>query len=294
MTQNLGYRKNFIYYFKLKIFELRLGCEIMNILNSLKEDLNKIKENKPLIHHMTNQVVMNDSANITIGIGASPVMSHSKKEVEEMVSISSSLLLNIGTLDNNYMKSMLLAGKKATEMNKPIILDPVGAGATEYRTKSAKKILDNTNISIIKGNAGEISALHGLTGKVKGVESDVQNKEGIEEMAKELSKKYKATVTVTGKTDIVTNENKTKKIDNGVEMLGDITGSGCMLGSIIASFIAVNNNPFLASLEGLISYEISAETSSKNSDGPGDFRKNLLNEIFNLKIGNIKENIKIR
>ena len=266
----------------------------MNIIKSLKTDLKKIRKKKPLVHHITNQVVMNDSANITIGIGASPVMAHSKKEVEDMTKISNSLLLNIGTPDKKLIESMLLSGKKASQMNIPIILDPVGSGATPYRTNKAKKILDTVNVKIIKGNAGEISSLLGSTGKVKGVESDLEKDSEIVEMAEKLSNKYDAIVSVTGKTDIVTDGTKTKEVYNGVEMLSNITGSGCMLGSIIASFSSVNEDYYLATLEGLLVYEISAEMAAENIEGPGDFRKNLLNEIFNININKIRGKINLR
>ncbi|HEX21676.1 MAG TPA: hydroxyethylthiazole kinase, partial [Actinobacteria bacterium] len=134
-------------------------------------DLAKIRATKPLLHHITNMVVMNETANATLCLGALPVMAHAREEVEEMVGFAGTLILNIGTLYPELVESMIAAGKKANELNVPVIFDPVGVGATKLRTDSAKKIISEVNISVVRGNAAEVSILGGFEGKIKGVES---------------------------------------------------------------------------------------------------------------------------
>lgn len=265
-----------------------------NIPKKIEKDISAIQKEKPLIHHITNQVVMNDTANIVLGLGAAPVMAHAKEEVEEMTTISGSLILNIGTPTPNLIESMIKAGKKANKTETPVLLDPVGAGATNLRTKSAKKILNEVNIDILKGNPGEISAIAGVTGKVKGVESKVDSKKDTIKKAEELAKKHDLTVVVTGEKDTVTDGEKTKRIENGDELLGRITGAGCMLGSVIASFNSINEDSFSAAIEGTLVYTVSAEIAANNCYGPGTFRKNLLDEIYNISWEDIKERMKIR
>ncbi|MCG1666766.1 MAG: hydroxyethylthiazole kinase [Thermoplasmata archaeon] len=241
------------------------------------EDLQKIREKRPLIHHITNYVVMNDSANITISLGASPIMAHEPMELEDLISIADALYINIGTLDKKWIESMELAGKIAEKYNVPLLLDPVGAGASKLRTEVATKLLLSFPVKILKGNGGEINSLAGSFGGTKGVESTVN---GNMETADIVSEKFNTTVIITGKIDYVSDGKRKAMVENGTPFLTKITGSGCMLGSIISSYMAVNSDPFISSIEGLLTYEIAAEFAEKKSDGPGTFKTKLMDEIY--------------
>ncbi|MGC8686697.1 MAG: hydroxyethylthiazole kinase [Thermoplasmata archaeon] len=248
-------------------------------------DLKKIRETKPLIHHITNFVVMNDSANITLALGALPIMSHSEEELEDLISIAGALYLNIGTLDKNWIDSMMKAGKLAEKYNVPVLLDPVGMGASNLRNRTVENFLDSFKVNIIKGNGGEMLFLYGIKGGVKGVDS---MKEASLDIAESIAKKYKTTAIITGKIDFISDGRRNAKVENGTEMFQKITGSGCMLGSVISSFLAVNADFFIASIEGLVTFEIAGEFASKNSEGPGSFRVKLIDEIYNFKKDNYK------
>jgi len=232
------------------------------------DDLLKIRNIKPLVHHITNYVVMNSSANITLSLGASPVMAHAKQEVDDMVSIANVLYLNIGTLSDQWIEAMLLAGKAANKKHVPVLLDPVGAGATSYRTATAKRILSEVKIDVLKGNAGEMQSLAGINVHVKGVDSTTS---AGPETARKLANEYGLTAVITGKIDYVSDGKRTAAVKNGTEMFSKITGAGCMLGSIIAGFMAINSDYFSASIEGLVSFEIAGEKAAERAKLPGSF-----------------------
>lgn len=243
-------------------------------------DLVKIREIKPLIHHITNYVVMNDSANITLALGASPIMAHAPEELEDLITISSAVYINIGTLDRSWIESMKNAIKIANKYNKPVLLDPVGAGASKLRTLTVEEFLKSFHIDILKGNGGEMLSLAGKEGFTKGVDSLA---EANLEIADFLSKKFNTTAVITGRVDFISDGKRSAEVFNGTEMLQRITGSGCMLGSVISSFLAVNRDAFISSIEGLITFEIAAELAIKNSRGPGSFKSQLMDEIYNFK-----------
>lgn len=240
------------------------------------DDLLKIRKTKPLVHHITNYVVMNVSANITLALGASPVMAHAKPEVEDMASIAQVLYLNIGTLSDEWIEAMIMAGKMANRSHVPVLLDPVGAGATKYRTQTANRILKEVKVNVLKGNGGEMQSLAGEDVKVKGVDSTTSASPAI---ASALASKYGLIAVVTGKDDYVSDGKKTAVISNGTDMFQKITGAGCMLGSIIASFMAVNNDYFTASIQGLVSFEIAGEKAEARSKLPGGFMPALIDAI---------------
>ena len=243
--------------------------------------LETLRKTRPIIHHITNYVTVNDCANVTLAIGAAPVMAHAKEEVAEMTSISSALVLNIGTLDSDQIESMLISGKTANEKNIPIILDPCGAGATILRTESAKKLISNLKITIIKGNAGEIGTLAEIEAEVHGVESGGL-KGSEKQAAQSLAKKTGSTVVITGKTDIVADTKSIYTIENGSPMTGKITGGGCMAASLIASFVAIEKDNIKAAVSALTCFGIAQELAEKQSKGPMDYRNNLFDELSNL------------
>lgn len=254
--------------------------------------LTKIRDEKPLVHHITNYVTVNDCANITLAIGASPVMADDINEVEEMVSIASSLVLNLGTLNERTILSMLAAGKKANDLNIPIVLDPVGVGATSYRTETAKRLIKELNISVIKGNISEISTLYGMNTRTKGVDAeessdapdnDTQNKI---EIAEKLASNLNCIIAITGAIDIITDGIKVYTIENGDAIMSRITGTGCMCTSLIGSFCAVSNNTLEGALAGVLSMGIAGEIAKDNvcinNKGTGSLKVEIMDCIYNL------------
>jgi len=250
--------------------------------------LEKIKKEKPLVHHITNWVTIYDCANITRAIGALPVMAHAKEESADMTSIANALVLNIGTLTPTLIESMILAGKKSNEKKNPVVLDAVGAGATKLRTDKAFEILDKVKVSIIKGNSSEIATLAGAKAQTKGVEA--VNVEGnLIEIAKKLAKERKSTVVITGKEDIVTNGEKTFLVKNGHEMMAKFVGTGCMAASVIGSFAAVEKDYLKAAVSALVCFDIAGELAAKHSKGPGSYKENFYDEIYNLDKNKIEK-----
>lgn len=256
------------------------------------EILSKIRKQKPLIHHITNFVVMNDTANITIHLGASPVMAHAHEEMKEMTVIAGALVLNIGTLTEYWIGSMLIAGEVANKKGIPIILDAVGAGATTYRTKVCRQLIKNLHISVIKGNAGEIGILSGAGGKVKGVES-VGEVNNLVLAVKNYAAKTKATVIATGKRDIISDGMVVYAVDNGNEWLPSITGTGCMSTAAVGAFCAVEQNHALASAAALACFGLAAELAAKDIKGPAGFKVALFDAVYNMDEKTLAKGVKI-
>lgn len=244
-----------------------------------RESLQRIAASKPLIHQITNVVVTNDSANLTLGFGALPVMAYAPQEVAEMAAISQALVLNIGTLSEEEIGAMLIAGKAAGEKGIPIVLDPVGAGATRFRTESALRLLRELPITVLRGNRGEIGALVG-SGEVRGVEAT--GSEDPAEVAKAAHEAFGVTVAVTGPVDVIVGKERTYLVSNGTPLLGAITGSGCMATATIGIFNAVGSDSALQTALGLAAYELAAERAAAGDPGPGTFRTRLLDEIAAL------------
>lgn len=265
----------------------------MEIDSHTMELLSQIRKKSPLIHNITNQVVMNVNANILLAMGASPVMAHSLQEVEEMSAISSALVLNIGTLDEKLIQSMILAGKTANEKNIPVILDPVGAGATQFRTNSAKKILNKVNVSVVRGNASEIFSLYSDLFKTKGVDSSIASEtfaDEIIELAKKIKDETGAITAVSGKEDIISNGESTIKVKNGHEILTKITGMGCGLSAVCGAFASVSDNNLLESIaSAFIYYGACAEITSEETILPGSFAVKFLDTLYSAAPEKIKE-----
>ncbi len=242
--------------------------------------LERVRINKPVVHHLTNWVTIYDCANIVKVLGGSPVMAHAKEEVAEMAKIASSLVLNIGTLTPEFVEAMKIAAKSANRKGIPVILDVCGAGATQLRDKKALELLKETKINIIKGNASEIARISGERVKTKGVDAGHVSKNMIE-IARNLSRKRKCTVVVTGKEDIVTDGKKLYLIKNGHPMMTHVVGTGCMATSAIGTFAAVHKDLAYAAASGLVCFEIAAECAAKLSQGPGSFKEKLIDCAFN-------------
>lgn len=277
--------------------------ENMSIKQELSNLLYGVREKRPLVHHITNYVTVNDCANIVLAIGASPVMADEIHEVEDMVSIANALVLNLGTLNERTVKSMLVAGKKANELGIPVIFDPVGVGATTYRTEIASKIIDEVEISVISGNISEIKTIAGLGGTTKGVDASLEDMAGLEnvekvgKMARDLSSKLNCTIAITGAVDVITDGDKGFYVCNGHEMLSTITGTGCMCTSLIGSFCGVTDDYLNATTAGIMSMGIAGERAygslRQGNIGSGSFRAKLLDMVFMLTGGDLAKEGKV-
>lgn len=253
----------------------------VNIVELIAKDLELIRERRPLIHSITNLVVMNETANAILCLGALPIMAHAKEEVEEMVGVAGALVLNIGTLEPDWVDAMELAGRRANELGIPVILDPVGAGATRLRTESSRRLIENVKISIVRGNAAEVSTLAGLKAEIRGVESI--GSEMNEDVAKEFAASIGCTVAITGAVDIVSDGKRSAKIANGDVMLSRVVGTGCISNTIVASFAAVDSDPFTAAVGGLVAIGIAGELAAEIApEKPGTFHVELYNALYAL------------
>lgn len=260
-------------------------------IDSLIRDLEAVRKHSPLIHNITNYVVMNNTANGLLAVGASPVMAHSVEEVAEMASIASAVVLNIGTLEPEWVKAMLIAGKSALAKHTPIVFDPVGAGATTYRTNVCKQIIEECQPAIIRGNASEIMALCNAGIKTKGVDS-TDSSESALDSAKKLAKQANAIVVISGQTDYITDGENVQTVENGNPMMARVTGMGCTATAVVAAFAAVNPNMLEAAVHGMAIMGIAGEIASGRSSGNGSLQVNFLDELYNINSDIIKRNIK--
>lgn len=261
-------------------------------IKALKRDLDLVREKSPLIHNITNYVVMNNTANALLSVGASPVMAHAIDEVADMASIASALVINIGTLDAEWVKSMLLAGKTALAKGTPIVFDPVGAGATPYRTTVCKQIIEECKPTIIRGNASEIMALCDTNIQTKGVDSTSTSDSALDS-AKILAKQTKAIVVVSGETDYITDGKNIEMVYNGNPLMAKVTGMGCTATAIVAAFAAINSNTIQAATHGMAIMGIAGEIAARKSSGNGSMQANFLDELFNLNREIIEQHIKL-
>jgi hydroxyethylthiazole kinase len=244
-----------------------------------EEVLRRIADSRPLVHHVTNYVTVNLVANVTLSTGALPVMAHARQEVEEMASLASALVLNIGTLDEGQIESMLLAGRKASERGIPVILDPVGAGATSLRTKTAERLLSELDISAVCGNAGEVATLAGLSAEVRGVESlSGDAKEAAEKAAGSLG----VTVATTGEIDYVSDGALTLAVENGHALMGRVVGLGCASTAVVGCFAAAGGGDPETVAGALAYFGRAGEIAAEKADGPGTFEPRLLDALADL------------
>lgn len=264
----------------------------MDINNQIYKVLENVKKKSPLVHHITNYVTVNDCANIVLAIGGSPVMADDKNEVEEMVSIASALVLNIGTLNTRTIESFILAGKKANELNIPVILDPVGIGATTLRNKVVERILKEVKLSVLRGNMSEIKNIYGIETETKGVDSVDDSLDGGKEIAVNLAKRLNCIVAITGAVDIISDGKKVYSINNGHKMLSSITGTGCMSSSLIGACCGAEENSLYGAITGIMIMGISGEKAQerlKHNEGLGSFRVYLVDAVSNFNEDDIKE-----
>lgn len=256
--------------------------------------LNKVREVNPLVHNITNIVVANFSANGLLALGASPFMADAKEEVADIARMAGSIVLNMGTINANMVEVMLMAGKAANEANTPVIFDPVGAGATPYRTETARLLAKELDLAVIRGNAAEIANVIGEKWEIKGVDAG-EGDLNIVELAEKAAKQLHTTVAITGKLDVVSNGTETYTIENGHPILTKVTGTGCLLTAVVGAFAAVEQDYVAAAIAALTSYEVAAELAlAKSGEVPGSFQIEFLNQLALvepadvIKYGNIK------
>lgn len=248
-----------------------------------------IKKDPAMVHCITNYVTINDVANIILASGASPIMADDPLEVCEITKMCDSLVINMGTLKQNTVKSMLLAGKQANESGKLVVFDPVGVGASKFRKETAMKLLEEVHFDVIRGNISEIKTLCESSDNSYGVDADkedVVTKDNLEEvikMAKDLAKKADAVIVITGKTDLVTDGRKVYCIRNGVPQMSRITGTGCMLDGVIAGFIGANKDKVLdAATTAVSAMGICGEYAKEKAAGTGSFKVHLMDAMSNI------------
>jgi hydroxyethylthiazole kinase len=246
------------------------------------ESLRRLRETRPLVHQITNYVVMNETANATLAIGALPVMAHAPEEVEEMVGLAGALVLNIGTLSSSWVDAMLIAGRAANARGVPVVLDPVGVGATRYRTDTARRILDEVDVAVLRGNAGEVATLAGVDAEVRGVES-IGAAGSAADVALTAAAALGVVASVTGSVDHVSNGVRVVAVENGHPLLGSITGTGCMSSAITGAFLAVRaDDPLEAAAEALAAFGVAGENAAPGATGPGSFHVNLYDALAAL------------
>jgi len=281
-----------------------------DILEKIKETLKDIKEKNPLTHCITNSVTINDCANAVLAIGGSPFMAEDAEELEEVVTIADALVINIGKLSKEQVEAMKISAETANKTNTPIVLDPVGVGVTELRNRTTLDLIENYKIAAIRGNISEIKAIAKLVGVIdenntaKGVDvniDDIITEENLAangELIKELAAKLDTTILASGPIDILSDGKTTIAIDNGDDMMPLITGSGCMLSSIVGSCIG-GSAPLEGSLVAILAMNIAGEKArakvDERDEGTGSFRAYLIDYLYKTNAESLvnESNVKI-
>lgn len=264
--------------------------------------LENVRKNVPLVHNITNYVTVNDCANVLLACGASPIMSDDIEDVGDITSICTALNINIGTLNSNTVPSMLEAGKISNKLNHPVLLDPVGAGASKFRTETAKKLIEEIDFTVIRGNISEIKALAFGEGTTKGVDADAadrvtdENADRVISFARKFSEKTGAVIVITGAIDLVVDMQKAYIIKNGNAMMSKITGTGCMLSAMMSAYIGANNeNVAEACAAAVCAMGICGERAFarlESCDGNVAYRNKIIDEIYNLDAQKLREGAK--
>ncbi|MEG0069970.1 MAG: hydroxyethylthiazole kinase [Cetobacterium sp.] len=256
----------------------------MNRENNFYEiisSLEKVRKKVPLVYHLTNTVTINDCANITLAVGASPLMSFCLEEMEEIIGFASSVVINIGTMEESMVKMAVKVGEIANRLGKPIVLDPVGAGATQARKNLLKDLLSKVKFSVIKGNMAEIKAILGLDSNIRGVDS-LENEENGIELGKMLVKEFDVVAAITGKVDYIVDKDRYVKIENGSPVMSKVTGTGCMTASLIASFLGAGADKYTSTVSGVLLMGISGEIASEKFEGTGSLKVSIIDNISKI------------
>jgi hydroxyethylthiazole kinase len=261
------------------------------MLINLFTTIQAIKDIRPLVLNLTNQVTIDFIANGLLALGASPVMSCALEELEEMINLAASVVINIGTLNENQVKVFKSAVSIASKFDKKIIIDPVGAGATCYRTNIILDLLESNKIDVIKGNASEIMAIAGREVITKGVDSNNTTEEAID-AAKFLAAKYQTCIVISGIKDFIINKDSIECCEFGDSIMSKVTGMGCLLSSIIAAFCAVEKNNFTASVKAVTFFGIVGELVANYNNFPASFKINFIDKIYNIQQDEINSKLK--
>lgn len=252
--------------------------ENVSLPEAARDGLSALRATRPLVHHITNGVVMNFTANVTLCLGAQPVMAPAIEESAEMVGFAGALLLNIGTLDPALVGSMVRAGERAAELGIPVILDPVGAGATKLRTEAALRLMKEVRPSVVRGNAGELLALAGEAGRVRGVDSTA-SAEGNREVLVSLAAGWSTVVAATGPVDFLTDGSRSIEVRNGHPIMSRVTGTGCGATTAVACFATLGGDLLARAAGALSVYGAAAELAAERAGGPGTFVPLLLDAL---------------
>ena len=259
---------------------------------SVWNDVQRIRDEAPLVHNITNHVVMNLTANALLAVGASPVMAHAEEEVEEMAGLARALVLNIGTLSPPWVRAMLAAGRVANANGRPVVLDPVGAGATRFRTETAQLLLRDCRPAILRGNSSEIRALLYTEQATKGVDS-IHGSEQALDAARELAVRHRCVVSISGETDLIVSGSAVIRVSNGHPMMPKVTGLGCTATALTGAFAAVNPSALDAAAHAMAVMGIAGEMAADRCLGPGSFLVHFLDALFCLKETDIEGHLKL-
>jgi hydroxyethylthiazole kinase len=260
--------------------------------HTIWEDLQKIRQSVPLIHNITNYVVMNNTANALLALGASPIMAHAMEEVEDLVRISGALVINIGTLSEAWIEAMQKAMLLARNLNKPIVFDPVGVGATPYRTATTRNLFEIAQPTVIRGNASEVRAILEEDALTKGVDSTQESGAAVA-MAKKLAQRYQCTVVISGAIDFIVNVERVVKIENGHPLMAKVTGMGCTATAITGAFLTVNPESLMAATHAMAVMGITGELASEKAVDPGSLQMHFLDALYSLKRPDIEDRLKL-
>ncbi|MCL6522405.1 MAG: hydroxyethylthiazole kinase [Firmicutes bacterium] len=256
--------------------------------------LEALRQRRPLVHHITNRVVTHSTANLTLALGASPVMAYAPEEVAEMAAAAQALLLNIGTLTAAELEAALVAGRAANAAGVPVLLDPVGAGATRFRLEACHRILDEVRVAVLRGNADEMAALAGEGGGQRGVDA-VRPRDDAEraELARRVARRYGCVAAVTGARDWLSDGERGIACDNGHPLLAQVTGTGCMASTAVAAFLAAGDEPLEAAAAALGAFGLAAEWAARDARGPGSFEVALLDRVAALRPVDLEEGLRL-
>ena len=263
-----------------------------NLIQPICDALAKVRETKPLVVNVTNYVVMNNTANALLAVGASPIMAHSREEMAEMMGFAGALVINIGTLDSQWLPRMTYAVEQANANGKPVVLDPVGCGASQLRTEASRQLAKLADNLIIRGNASEIIALAGESAQSKGVDA-LDSSDTAVNAAKALAESHNCTVVISGATDYVVSIDGVVALDNGHEMMPFVTGMGCSHTALTGAFAAVGSNEISAGIASTAILGVAGEIAAAKSAGPGSLQMNLLDAIYQLDEDTLKTRLKI-
>lgn len=268
---------------------------VQMVVQRVAELFTMIHNRHPLIHQITNNVTINDCANVTLAIGASPVMATSVEEVADMVNLANALVINFGTVDDHMYKAMVRAGEAANERGIPVIFDPVGVGATRFRTEKARELLRHVNIAIVRGNASEVYALCGGTATTRGVDAGTVRLP-VNEIAMKAAQQFRCITVVSGEQDVVADERSFVKVVNGDQRLTKVTGTGCMATALIGCFAGVTDDYFAAAIGGISVMGLAGERAGKQLDeheGIGSFKVKLMDHIFHMDADTWEQEVRL-